>query len=171
MGRFLITTSLVLATMSTFVQGSERWWSYLASYDAGPGSILVDLSLSKRAPVSEYPFVVVTGTTYASTERQGLPEESDTNRLKELHERIVAAIAKQSPYIDAGTFTYNFEQLHYVYVKDPAGISQALADLYRTQCPDCKTYTNIKRDPTWAAYLEFLFPNQSTREHYGLQVK
>ena len=150
---------------------SDQWWSYLASYDAGPGSIRVNLALRKLAPLADYSYLVVTGPTYASSQRQGLPEVADLDRLNYLQEQAVAAIAEQSPYVYAGTFTHNFEQLHYVYVKSPSGISQALSELYRQRCPDCKTYTNIKQDPQWSAYSDFLFPNQATREHYGLQLK
>lgn len=149
---------------------SEQWWSYLASYDARPGSIRVNLALRKVAPVADYSFLVVTGTTYSSSQRQGLPELSDLNRLNGLQEEVVAAISKQSPNIYAGTFTHNFEQLHYVYVKDPSGISEVLSALYRQGCPGCKTYTNIKQDQRWSTYSDFLFPNQATREHYGLQL-
>ena len=149
----------------------EQWWSYLASYGKGPGSIRLNLALHKVAPLVAYPYLVVTGPTYTSMQRQGLPEAVDLNRLNDLQERVVAAIAKQSPHAYAGTFTHNFEQLHYVYVKSPSGISEALVQVYAEHCPGCKVYTNIKQDPSWSAYSEFLFPNQVTREHYGLQLK
>jgi len=173
MKQLLSALSLVIDASAASAQpvASDQWWSYLASYDAGPGSIRVDLALRKLAPRADYPYLVVTGPTYASAQKQGLPEVADLSRLNDLQERVVAAIAKQSPYVYAGTFTHNFEQLHYVYVKSPSGISQALSELYRERCPDCKIYTNVKQDPSWAAYSDFLFPNQATREHYGLQLK
>lgn len=149
----------------------EQWWSYLASYEAGPGSIRLNLALRGVAPLADYPYLIVTGPTYTSINREGLPEAADLKRLNVLQERVVAAIAKQTPYIYAGTFTHNFEQLHYVYVKSGSGISKALAEVYGVHCPGCKVYTNIKHDPSWSAYSDFLFPNQATREHYGLQIK
>ena len=173
MKRLLSALSLVIGANAASAQpmAPDQWWSYLASYDAGPGSIRVNLALRKLAPLADYPYLVVTGPTYASAQKQGLPEIADLDRLNGLQEQVVSAIAKQSPYVYAGTFTHNFEQLHYVYVKSPSGISQALSELYRQRCPACKTYTNIKQDQAWSAYLEFLFPNQATREHYGLQLK
>jgi len=91
--------------------------------------------------------------------------------LNSLQERVVAAIAKQAPHVYAGTFTHNHEQQHYVSVKSSAGISQALAEVYAEHCSGCEVYTNITQDPTWSAYSDFLFTNQATREHYGLQIK
>jgi hypothetical protein len=173
MQRLLGALSLVIGASTAYAQPAvpNQWWSYLASYDAGPGSIRVDLALRKLAPLADYPYLVVTGPTYASTQKQGLPEAADLDRLNDLQEQVVAAIARQSPYVYAGTFTHNFEQLHYVYVKSPSGISQALSELYRERCSACKIYTNIKQDPSWSAYSDFLFPNQATREHYGLRLK
>jgi hypothetical protein len=150
---------------------SDQWWTYLASYDAGPGSTLVDLGLRKHAPLVDYPYRVVTGTTYVSVDRDGFPENADFDRLNDLQDRVEAAIAKQSPHIYAGRFTHNFEQTHYVYVKSGVGVEQALLEVYRGFCPGCKTYTKITHDPAWSAYFEFLFPNQATREHYGLRLE
>lgn len=150
---------------------NEQWWSYLAEYDAGPGSVLLNLALRKQAPMTDYPHIVVTGTTYVSSQRLGLPEAADLGRLSLLEEKVLAAIAKKSAYIYAGTFTYNFEQLHYVYVKNPSEISQALADVYREHCPSCKTHIRIKSDPAWSAYSKFLFPNEATLKHYGMRLQ
>lgn len=143
-------------------RSSDKWWSYAASYDAGPGSIRVDLALRNMAPLTGYSYLVVTGPTYTSEHRQGLPEASDLDRLNALQERVVSAIAKQSPCLYAGTFTHNFEQLHYIYVESPVGISQSLSEVYGECCPSCKIYTNIKQDQHWSVYLDFLYPNKAT---------
>ena len=172
MTRFLIALTLVACTLTATAQSpmTEQWWSYLATYEAGPGSIRLNLALHKQAPLADYPYLVVTGSTYFSTQRQGLPEAPDIDRLNSIQERVISTIAKQTPLIYAGTFTHNFEQLHYVYVKQPTGVSAVLAHLYREVCKDCKTYTDIKQDPSWSAYSDFLFPNKATRDHYGLQI-
>ena len=164
----LITTSTVMASAQTAM--NEQWWSYLAAYESGPGSIRLNLALHKQAPIANYPYLVVTGPTYTSTQRQGLPDGSDIDTLNAIQEQVVATIAKQTPLIYAGTFTHNFEQLHYVYVKNPSGLSTVLNELYREACKECKTYTNIKQDSSWSAYFDFLFPNRSTRDYYGLQI-
>ncbi|MEJ6003857.1 DUF695 domain-containing protein [Paucibacter soli] len=168
---YALSVALGAGAASAHPVVSDQWWSYLASYDQGPGSIRVDLALRKIAPRPDYPYVVVTGPTYTSEQKQGLPEVGDLDRLNVLQERVVSAISKLSPCIYAGTFTHNFEQLHYVYVKEPSGVAQTLSELYREHCPGCKIYTNIKHDPSWSAYSDFLFPNQATRKHYGLQLK
>lgn len=173
MKRFFVAFMLLTSTVMSSAQsaGTEQWWSYLAAYESGPGSIRLNLALHKQAPSADYPYLVVTGPTYVSTHHQGLPETSDIDRLNTIQERVIATIAKQTPLVYAGTFTHNFEQLHYVYVKNPSGVHAALSELYREVCKACKTYTNIKQDPSWSAYSDFLFPNKSTRDHYGLQTK
>jgi Family of unknown function (DUF695) len=167
----LLLLLFVATPLSAMPQSDEQWWSYLASYDSGPGSILLNLALRKRAPVAEYPHLVVTGSTYVSKEKKGLPDAGDLARLNALEEKVLAAVSKRSQYIHAGTFTYNFEQLQYVYVKSTSGIPHALAEVYREHCPECKIYTNIKSDPYWAAYSKFLFPNDATLKHYGLRIE
>lgn len=166
---FLMTTIITaFATGQSFA--AEQWWTYLASYDEGPGSIRVDLGLKKQAPLPDYQFVVVTGTTYKSNGNQGLPEVDDLDRLNDLNKKVITTIGSKSPFVYAGTFSQNFEQLHYVYVKDIVGIEDALASLYKEACPRCKIYTKIRQDSTWSAYLEFLYPSQATRDHYGVPI-
>lgn len=173
MYRLLIVIALALAATLASAQtpAPEQWWSYLAAYAEGPGSIRLNLALRKVAPMADYPYVVVTGSTYSSVGKKGLPEIADLDRLNDLHVKVIAAIAEQSPHVYAGTFTQNFEQLHYVYVKSPIGIEKALTNLYSQFCSGCKTYTNIKHDPSWAAYSQFLFPNEATRNQYGVRLE
>ncbi|MEA9746103.1 DUF695 domain-containing protein [Xanthomonas campestris pv. raphani] len=172
MKRRIVTFLAALSTTQASSRPSlpEQWWTYMASYDDGPGSIRLNLALRRAAPEVKYPNLIVTGTTYTTSRTDALPEKIDAKRLNDLQERIVAEIAKHTPYVYAGTFTHNFEQLHYVYVKIPDGIQHALSDVYASHCPGCKVYTNIKQDPSWYDYSDFLFPNEATREHYGLQL-
>jgi len=149
----------------------DFWWPYLASYEAGPGSIRVNLGLRKHVPLSGYRHLVVTGTTYDTTRPDGLPDTKDFHRLNALSEKVVAAIETTSPSIYVGTFTHNREQLHYVYVTNPSRIEAVLGTLYLAVCPGCKPYTNIKEDPSWSAYTQFLYPNQATLEFYRTELE
>jgi hypothetical protein len=142
-------------------KATDFWWPYLAAYDTGPGSTRVNLGLKKQSPFNEYPNLVVTGTTYVTTRSDGLPDQADLARLNALSGKIIAAIQAASPSVYAGTFTHDREQLHYVYVKDIAGIETVLGDLYAKACTGCKIYTNIKKDPAWTAYRDFLYPNSA----------
>lgn len=147
---------------------STAWWSYLAAYDDGPGSIRVDMQLKKSAPISGFPVLIVTGVTYTSTQKNGLPDTEDLDRLNDISNAVVSAIAARTPSHYAGTFTNNFEQLNYIYVPSAEGVDDAIKSVYRQKCADCKTYLNIKNDATWSGYRDFLFPNEATLKHYGL---
>lgn len=164
--------SLLMACAMASAQpaGREQWWSYLATYDEGPGSIRVDLKLRKAAPVKGFPYLVVTGVPYVSSREDGLPSVAELNRVNAISMAVVDAIAGKSPHIYAGTFTHNRQQLNYIYVPKLDGMSAVIDEVYRRLCAGCKTYTNLKHDPEWAGYREFLFPNEVTRLHYGLKL-
>ena len=149
----------------------DFWWSYLANYEKNtPGSTRVNLGLKGRAPVAGYAHVVVTGVSYKSVGFDGLPDVADLDRLNALSEKVIATIAAKSPSIYAGTFSNQYQQLHYVYVKDTTGIDAALRALYDKACAGCKIYINVKSDPEWFGYKEFLYPNQITREFYRAEL-
>ncbi|HEX8615385.1 MAG TPA: DUF695 domain-containing protein [Telluria sp.] len=163
--------SELLAADRPINPGEDRptaWWSYIAEYEEGPGSILLDLRLRVIAPVENYRHVVVTGPSYTSTRCDAFPDTEEFGRVSALSDAVCAAIAAKTPSIFAGRFTCHFEQLSYVYVQDPTGLAEVIAGVYATLCPAGKTYTNIKEDASWAAYLDFLFPNAATRQFYGV---
>jgi hypothetical protein len=167
----LLCFALLILLLPMPLNAKDFWWPYLAAYDAGPGSTRVNLGLKKLVPFSDYPNLVVTGTTYATTRSDGLPDQANLDRLNVLSGKVIAAIQVASPSIYAGTFTHNREQLHYVYVKNITGIEKMLSDLYAKACTGCKIYTNIKRDPAWSAYRDFLYPNPATLDFHRDELK
>ena len=54
--------------------------------------------------------------------------------------------------------------MDYYYAADTAGIREKLSKLYATQFKSYEPYINIKADKEWQIYLEFLYPNDETRE-------
>lgn len=167
----LLSYMLVTSLLPVKASANDFWWPYLAAYESGPGSIRVNLGLKKSAPVPQYEQLVVTGVTYASKSIDRLPDAETIEKLNILSEKVISSISKLSPSIYVGTFTHNNEQLHYIYVKDSSKINNALKELYATACVGCKTYINIKQDPSWSAYNEFLYPNQETLKFYQADLK
>jgi hypothetical protein len=142
----------------------------MATYDTGPGSTRVNMGLKGQAPFSQYSTLIVTGTTYKA-QKMGLPSPADFARLDALSADVIATIESRTPSMYVGTFTSDSEQLHYVYVKDAAGIEAALNALYAKVCVGCKTHIKIKQDPAWSAYRDFLYPNQATRDFYRAELR
>jgi hypothetical protein len=152
------------------VAAEEQWWAYLSGQENGPSSTRVDLSFKKLAPVTEYPFVVVTGITYEKINPEGLPSPSQIDSLNALQEALVGFLESKLSIKYVGTFTYQNEQLHYIYVQNRQRAEQALNDFYSTSCQGCRPYINVKHDPEWAGYKDFLYPSKQVIEHYGLET-
>ncbi|WP_412973190.1 DUF695 domain-containing protein [Glaciecola sp. MF2-115] len=161
---------LVGLMISGYVVAEEQWWSYLSGQESGPSSTRVDLSFNKLAPVSDYPFVVVTGITYEKQNAEGLPSPSQVDSLNAFQESLVAYLESKIPIKYAGTFTYQNEQLHYIYVQNKEKAEQAINSFYSTSCQGCKPCINVKLDPEWAGYKNFLYPSKQIIEYYGLVI-
>src|SRR5574340_1558606 len=78
---YFLSVSIFVFALPMDANSKDFWWPYLASYDAGPGSVRVNLGLRKQAPLAGYPYLVVTGTTYTTTRPDGLPSAGDLERL------------------------------------------------------------------------------------------
>jgi hypothetical protein len=144
------------------LQQKDFWWTYLADYDGRPGSVLLNLSLKERAPITDFQQLIVTGVSYTPSSAEGLPDSKEIDWLNALGDKRLKIITQLTPSILAGTFTHNGERLDYIYVRTNAGVENSLKKFYQDNCPDRKPYINLKDDPKWQAYLEFLFPNEQT---------
>ncbi|WP_050469347.1 DUF695 domain-containing protein [Herbaspirillum chlorophenolicum] len=167
----LVIALLALLTAGTLhaqTSDNAEWWSYVAAHDGKPGTTRLDMGLRRVAPVSGYPYVIVTGVGYRSSRPDGLPEPGDTGRLDAISEAVATAIGRKTRSIYAGTVIHNLEQLNYIYVIDPNGLGETVAAVYAKLCPGCEIHTEIKADAAWSTYRDFLYPDEETRRRYGL---
>jgi hypothetical protein len=141
-----------------------NWDFYFAEYENGPGSIILDMSLNDLAPIKDFPILVVAGVTFSNCSEYGLPNEDEIINLNIISDCIIKIISNITKFKYAGVFTYQCEQLHYIYVKEAINIKEELTKLFLDKFKEYKYYINIKNDTEWEAYLEFLFPNEETRQ-------
>ena len=142
----------------------EVWDTYMAAYEKGPGSVILNMSIKAVAPIAKYPFVIVTGVTFKKCTQDGLPMDKSFDTLYRISDAIMKFVQNKTEFRHVGSFTYQCERLDYIYVKDTTGLRQGLQKVYETQLPGYAAYLNIKDDHTWKYYLEFLYPNELTLE-------
>jgi len=167
--RYLILALLVISTGTVTAQ-TDSWWTYIADYDGLPGSVRLDMGVYPSTPDENYPIVVITGVQYEK-HLDGLPQAKDLVGLNEVQERLVGVFEGEFEAIYVGTFTHNGEQLHYIYVSAKAEVRDSLEAFYKANCPELEFYINIKPDPSWKAYRNFLYPNKETMEFYGYKTE
>jgi len=164
----LKTLLLFLIPLQLFCQ-DDNWDVYMASYEKGPGSNVINMSAKRNAPNKELSFILVTGVSFDGCSTDGLPTKNQFPDLYTIADSIEKIVTTNTKSIHAGTFTYQCERLDYYYVKDTNGISANLQKCYISTFPKYRPYINIKEDKTWEAYLGFLYPNEETLEYMGNQ--
>jgi len=167
----LVLTTMTAANAQVQISTSNNWWAYLADYNGTPGATRVDMGQIEKAPIAELPFVVIAGTKYATSLKNGLPEERELQRLNDLSDKLILAIVALGPSAYVGTFTHNKEQVHYVYAKDLTGVEEAFTKALKRECSTCEVLYQTKRDPEWNTFLKFLYPNQATMQFYHFDPK
>lgn len=167
----VISTLLISLIYSTSALAREQWWSYLSGQENGPSSTRVDLEIQKVAPLADFPFVLITGIKFDGESSEGLPSQAQIDKLNRLQETLVKYVNSKVPAKYVGTFTYQSEQLHYIYVKDKIEAERIIAEFYSESCKGCSTYTNVRHDPQWLGYKGFLYPSDHIIKYYGLSVE
>lgn len=160
---FVILSSIILTTSLVAQEGN--WDVYLAEYEKGPGSTVLNMDLKKIAPDKTLPFLFSAGVKFAGCVPNGLPTSSELNNLYRVSDSVVAIVNRHGKNILAGTFTYQCERRDYFYVPDTIGLRQQVITLIAKSFPGYSPAFNIKPDKEWQAYLDFLYPNEITMEY------
>jgi uncharacterized protein (TIGR01619 family) len=137
-----------------------NWDVYIAQWDEGPGSVILNMDLINSSPNTNLPFLIVTGVKYKKCDKDGFPEKSEFDKLYEISDSVNFVISKITQSESVGSFTFQCERLDYIYSKDTTGIRGQLEKLYANRFPNYEPYINIKIDSEWKAYREFLYPNE-----------
>lgn len=143
----------------------DTWDVYLAQYEKGPGSVMLNMSLKDKAPVKLFPFAVVTGVSFPNCDTSGLPDKNEFPRLYRISDSVLSVLNRYGENIPAGTFTYQCQRLDYFYVADTGQLRKKLLELYRQKFPGYIPFVNIKQDSSWSAYREILYPNEEVFEY------
>jgi regulator of RNase E activity RraB len=162
----IVITILALNFISEKLLAQEDNWDvYLAMYEKGPGSTIINLSAKSLAPDSSHPFVLITGVTFNQCKPDGLPDKEAFDDLYRLEDEITRLLDQYGSNIHVGMFTYQCERLLYFYVKDTIELGNQLSALFAKEFAAYKPYTNIREDKTWDAYQNFLYPNEETLDY------
>jgi len=153
----------------------EQWWHYIGRYEDGLiGSIRLNLGLRLHAPMRALPILVITGLSYESDPKRSelrMPSKKEHKFLGRVSEKRVELVTSRATALYAGAFLYNNEQVDYFYVADDAGLEKALRKFHQKEAPGRRHIYHAHKDPKWKEYLNFLYPNEATIEHYREQLE
>jgi len=156
----------LLLSFPLLLSAQEDYWDvYLAKYEKGPGSIMLNMDLKKIAPVKNLPFVLVTGVSFTNCTTEGLPAAREFPNLYKIADSVKAIVERAVKNKMAGSFSYQCQRVDYYYIEDTSGLRELLSSLYKSRFPSYTPYINIKDDTAWKFYLEFLYPNEETYEY------
>ncbi len=156
---------IVLLTCGSVKSQTEQWDVYMAQYEKGAGSVMLNMALANVAPMKEFPFIVITGVTARQCNEEGFPTKEEFTNLYTISDGIVATINSVSKNVMAGTFTYQCERLDYIYLKDTLRLRETIVSFYKNKFPDYNYYLRISADNKWEGYLDFLYPNEVIQEY------
>lgn len=154
---------LAIATHS-FAQDDE-WDVYMAQYEKGIGSTIINLSLKEKAPLKQFPYLLQIGIQLMNCNKEGLPGEDEFELLYNVSDTLKAITDSLVMNKAAGTFSYQCRRTEYYYIADTNGIRKALAQAFQTFFPRYSYTIKLQPDPNWQAYLEFLYPNEVSFEY------
>lgn len=159
----------VISSWASLNAQEENWNSYLAQYENGAGTVLLDMNLISVAPIEKLPIVLITGVKFNKCDEDGFPVEGEFDRLYSVSDKVVELVQNLASSKLAGSFIYQCERLDYIYVSDTSDLREGLTRLYESDLKEYQPYINIRLDEEWLAYRSFLYPNEETQEYMANQ--
>jgi len=160
----IVSAWLLLFLPSLLQAQEENWDVYMAEYGKKPGSITLNMALKKTAPLKNLPYVLITGVSFRNCDDDGMPTKREFANLYKVADSVKAVVDSLVKNTLAGTFTHLCQRLDYYYVADTANLREQLTQLYKERFPLYMPSIAIKEDKAWAAYLDFLYPNEESYE-------
>lgn len=161
---FIILSGVLLFSTTAFSQ-EDHWEVYLARYEKGAGSTLVNMSLKEDASKKQYPYLLKTGVKLLQCTEEGLPTKNEFKVLYAISDKVKASIDSSGKNKQAGTFSYQCTRSDYYYISDTNRIRGTLESVFKTYFPKYEYTIDIKADANWEAYLSFLYPTEEIMEY------
>ncbi len=144
---------------------SGQWEQYFAQWEGRPGSMLVDMGVRATAPLDDYPYLVSVGVAYEQCNDQGFPDTTTYQELTDISDKLFGYMDIQTTCRLVGTFTHDCRRLDYYYLKDTVAVRDFLIKFFSTNGEEYEALVNIKYDPEWNHYLNFIYPDLYIREY------
>jgi Family of unknown function (DUF695)/Regulator of ribonuclease activity B len=164
--KYVILSILLFSRLVSFSQ-ADNWEVYLAEYEKGVGSTVVNMSLVSKAPLKPFSYLLKTGVKLLHCKLDGLPEHEEFDMLYKIADEQKAIIDATTKNKAAGTFSYQCERTDYYYITDTGNIRKLLEAAYQKKFANYSYSIIIKPDENWDAYLKFLYPNEETLAYMG----
>jgi hypothetical protein len=147
----------------------EHWEAYLANYEKGVGSTLVNMSLKSENGMNQFPFLLKMGVKIKRCSSDRLPEQDEWEHLHKVSDKLKAIIDGNISSKAAGIFSYQCWRTDYYYIADTTVIRQRLMKGFTDFFPDQEYKIEIKQDTGREAYLKFLYPSEEIMEYISNQ--
>lgn len=164
MKQLLLLTLITGLFASTLLAQEDNWDVYLAQYEKGAGSTVLNMGLYATAPNKAYAYLLIVTVPFKEC-KDGFPLDSQLTELYRISDSLERTITNTQQNVFAGTFTYQCEREHYFYLHDTTRVRKALTKMCREQFAAIPVRIKIKPDPSWDNYLHFLYPNEETRDY------
>jgi len=162
--KHFLLSFLLFPSLSAISQ-EDHWEAYLAQYEKGVGSTLINMSLRTIAPMKQYPFLLKAGVKLKKCSPDGLFTDAESDVLYSISDKIKTRIDSLEKNMSVGTFTYQCERTDYYYIGDTTHARAVLSAAFRRYLPDYEYIIEIRPDSAWNSYLLFLYPNEETMEY------
>lgn len=145
---------------------NESWDSYIAGYENNKaGTTVVRMDLINKAPIKDFPNVLVAGVFYESSDASGFPDDKTLTILQKLEDELVEYVSTKLNGIYVGSFMHDFKRSAYFYLQDSSSVRNNLTSFYKENYSNFKNNIEIKSDPKWEYYTEFLYPNEDIQNY------
>jgi uncharacterized protein (TIGR01619 family) len=141
----------------------QDWDNYIISVNEHPVSIVVNLGLKEKAPITERPYLIILRTKYNDRDDNGFPGEGSRPELESMENELEESLTRTNGAIYAGRFTQRGIREFYFYALDTLEYLRPCNAVMK-KYTDFPWLAKALYDKNWANYFEVLYPPDTELE-------
>lgn len=138
----------------------QTWDFYFCKVEGQPASIMLNLALSKIAPLTEYRYLIYVFVRLRNPNEIGLTTQEEAENLYRLEDRLSSALEQYLEGFYVARNTTQGRREFYFYCSTITDYPALLEEVMR-DFPEYKYSFGDQVDPEWGFFFDFLMPSPS----------
>lgn len=151
------------------IRSAGNWETYLLEIKGDPALISLNMELYPQAPAPTLPFIMIVSQDFGDCLEKEFPKREALDHFAESFANLMDVIGQQAEGEWVGGLIYQCTQLEYLYVADTVGLRGKVDAEAKNGASGAQWALELKADPEWGYYREFLYPNEFYRESMANQ--
>jgi hypothetical protein len=151
------------------IRSAGSWDLYLLEIRGEMSMITLNMELYPHTPAPNLPNIMIVSQEFPNCVKGEFPDTESLDAFSEAFTQMLEGIGAETEGEWVGSLVYHCSKFEYLYVRDTIGLRERWQAGLQQLGSAPPLALELKADPEWGYYREFLYPNEYYRESMANQ--